>query len=264
MTSPIALSAESGVRIDLPFFEGPLDLLLYLVRRHELSILDIPIRFVTEKYLEHLDLMRELNLDIAADYLVMAATLTYLKSRELLPPDPMELADDAQEDGVDPRAELIRRLLEYQKYKDAAERLAARPTLGRDVFSRGPVASGDAPADEPLAEVGLFALLDALGRVLGRAGAQITHDVVVDRISVLERIHQICDLLDAGSPRSFEELLEAGEDSTRSFIIATFLALLEMARLRMIRVQQIVAGGTIVVSLGEASTPPATLTEEYR
>lgn len=259
------MSSVEGVRIDLPIFEGPLDLLLYLVRRHELSILDIPIGFVTEKYLAHLDLMRELNLDVAADYLVMAATLTYLKSRELLPPDPVELAEDPQEEGLDPRAELIRRLLEYQKYKDAAERLAARPTLGRDVFSRAPVASGDAPADEPLAEVGLFALLDALGRVLGRAGAPIAHDVVVDRISVLERIHQICDLLDASSPRSFEELIEAGEGFSRPFIIATFLALLEMARLRMIRVQQIAAGGAIMVSrAGEASPPPATLTEEYR
>jgi segregation and condensation protein A len=253
---------ESLYRVELPLFEGPLDLLLYLVKRHELSILDIPIAFITERYLEHLGLMRELNLDVAGDYLVMAATLTHIKSRELLPPDPTAQAEDAEEDGVDPRAELIRRLLEYQKYKDAAERLAAFPTLGRDVFARGPVAAEHAPGEEPLAEVGLFALLEALGRALDRGRAPAAHDVVVDRISVLERIHQICDLLDAQSPRSFLDLL--GEGGARDRIIATFLALLEMARLRMIRIQQIEAGAIYVSRTGEAPPPPTNLTEEYR
>jgi len=258
-------SAESIYRIELPVFEGPLDLLLYLVRRHELAILDIPIGFITEKYLAHLELMRTLNLDVAADYLVMAATLTYLKSRELLPPDPNAPIDEDEEDGVDPRAELIRRLLEYQKYKDAAERLATRPTLGRDVFARGPVADAERPGDEPLAEVGLFALLEALSQVLDRTGAPAVHDVVVDRVSVLERIHRICDLLEAASPRSFEDLLEIDEGSTRAFLISTFLALLEMARLRMIRIEQASFCGAIFVSrAGEAPPPPDALPEEYR
>ena len=256
-------SAYQPYRIELPIFEGPLDLLLYLVKRHELEILDIPIAFITERYLAHLDLMRTLNLDVAADYLVMAATLTYIKSRELLPPDPTAPPDEDEEDGTDPRAELIRRLLEYQKYKDAAERLASRPTLGRDVFSRGPSPELGQPGEEPLADVGLFALLEALAHVLDRSKAPAAHDVVVDRVSVLERIHRICDLLDLASPRSFLDLLETEQGATRLFIIATFLALLEMARLRMIRVEQATLDGAIFVSrTGEALVD--TLVEEYR
>jgi segregation and condensation protein A len=257
-------AADSLYRVELPVFEGPLDLLLHLVKRHELSILDIPIGFITEKYLAHLELMRALNLDVAADYLLMAATLTHLKSRELLPPDPTAPAEEDEEVGVDPRAELIRRLLEYQKYKDAAERLASRPTLGRDVFARGSAAA-EQPGEEPLAEVGLFALLDALARVLERTRAPAAHDVMIDRVSVLERIHRICDLLDLGSPRSFEELLEVDERATRAFVIATFLALLEMARLRMIRIAQAAPHGAIFVSRAEAPPPPPdALQEDYR
>jgi segregation and condensation protein A len=261
LTEPTHAS-ESLYRVELPVFEGPLDLLLYLVRRHELPILDIPIGFITEKYLLHLDLMRALNLDVAADYLVMAATLTYLKSRELLPPDPTAQPPESDEEGVDPRAELIRRLLEYQKYKNAAEQLASRPTLGRDVFSRGPNVNLPT-AEEPLAEVGLFALLEALGRVLERTQAPAAHDVIVDRVSVLERIHQICDLLDAGAPRTFEDLL-ATDSLTRAFVIATFLAILEMARLRMIRVQQVSPEGMILIGRADESPPPPAWTEDYR
>src|SRR5439155_2583347 len=115
-----------GYQIELPEFEGPLDLLLHLVKKHELSILDIPIAFITDQYLKMLDLMRQLNLDVAGEYLLMAATLAHLKSRELVPPDPSEIAEAADEDedeGLDPRQELIRRLLEYQKYKEAAGQL---------------------------------------------------------------------------------------------------------------------------------------------
>src|SRR5215468_8413423 len=120
----------AGYQVALDVFEGPLDLLLHLVKKHELSILEIPIAFITEQYLKMLDLMRQLNLDVAGEYLLMAATLTHLKSRELVPPDPTEQvepdgADD--EEGLDPRQELIRRLLEYQKYKEAAQLLGDRP-----------------------------------------------------------------------------------------------------------------------------------------
>jgi len=126
-------------RVELPEFEGPLDLLLHLCKTHEIEIVNIPIAFITEKYLEYLELMQSMPVDLAADYLVMAATLAYLKSRELVPaPEPLEAAgDDEQEEVLDPREELIRRLLEYQKYKDAAEKLGARPIEGRNVFTRG-------------------------------------------------------------------------------------------------------------------------------
>ena len=127
-------------RVALPEFEGPLDLLLHLCKTHEIEIVNIPIAFITTKYLEYLEVMQTMPVDVAADYLVMAATLAYLKSRELVPaPEPLEAAesDDGDEDGLDPRQELIRRLLEYQKYKDAAEKLGGRPIEGRNVFGRG-------------------------------------------------------------------------------------------------------------------------------
>src|SRR5262249_31146219 len=155
--------SEATLQVTLPDFEGPLDLLLHLVRKHELSIVDIPIAFVTDQYLKTLDLMRAMNLDIAGEYLLMAATLAYLKSRELVPPDPM--ADGAlvtegfeSEEDLDPRQDLIRRLLEYQKYKEAADTLGGRPVVGRNVWTRG-TSSDDAagmtaiPTMAALAEV---------------------------------------------------------------------------------------------------------------
>ena len=134
---------DAGYQVELDVFEGPLDLLLHLVKKHELSILDIPIAFVTEKYLEYLDAMAGLDIDVAGEYLLMAATLCHIKSRELLPsPEPLE--DDGEGTGepgedvdVDPRADLIKRLLEYQKYKEAAEQLGQRPVVGRNVWGRG-------------------------------------------------------------------------------------------------------------------------------
>src|SRR3954462_14426241 len=132
----------AGYQVALDVFEGPLDLLLHLVKKHELSILDIPISFVTEKYLEYLDQMTALDIDVAGEYLLMAATLCHIKSRELLPTpedeDPeIAEAEDGVEIEVDPRADLIRRLLEYQKYKEAAQHLGAQPVVGRNVWSRG-------------------------------------------------------------------------------------------------------------------------------
>src|SRR4051812_46977562 len=137
---------ESGYQVALDVFEGPLDLLLHLVKKHELSILDIPISFVTEKYLDYLDAMAGLDIDVAGEYLLMAATLCHIKSRELLPnSEPLDDEDQALLNGsgegeeveADPRAELIRRLLEYQKYKEAAVQLGQRPVVGRNVWGRG-------------------------------------------------------------------------------------------------------------------------------
>ena len=133
-----SIPREGQFHIQLPSFEGPLDLLLHLIKKHELDILDLPIAFVTERYLEYLRVMRELDLDVAGEYLLMAATLAHIKSKMLLPQVPGEQQDD-DEDGepLDPRLELIRRLLEYQKYKNAAENLGSRAVAGRDVFGRG-------------------------------------------------------------------------------------------------------------------------------
>ena len=186
---------DPNFRIQLPNFEGPLDLLLHLIRKHELDILDLPISFITGKYLEYLGLMETLNLDVASEYLVMAATLAHIKSKMLLPRPP-EDQDDVEADELDPRAELIRRLLEYQKYKTVAADLGARALAGRDVFSRGtPPPTPDGPAE--LAEVSVFKLLDALQRIANRVNATMSLEVDAERMSIQERISGLVDLLRA-------------------------------------------------------------------
>lgn len=220
--------------VQLPTFEGPLDLLLHLIQKHELDILDIPIAFVTEKYVEYIRMMQELSIDIASEYLVMAATLAHIKSKMLLPavPEEHEEADEIEED---PRTELVRRLLEYQKYKEAADQLGSRSLLGRDVFSRGLDApSVDGPA--PLAPVSMFKLLDALQTVLDRVRQTQDHEIDFERISITDRINQLADVLRRRRRLSFDELFEA--DRTPADVIVTFLALLEMTRIRLTRIWQ--------------------------
>ncbi len=243
--------ADAGYKVELEVFEGPLDLLLHLVRKHELDIMDIPIAFVTDKYLEYLDLMESLNLDIAGEYLLMAATLAHIKSRELLPSP--ELGGDEDEDGEegpDPRQELIRRLLDYQKYKQVAEELGERPVVGRNVWLRG-VKKYDAVAEDveedaqaPLAEIPVSRLLSALDAVLKRAKVNLAHSVTVDRLSVSDRINQLVDRLDQDdqfsftSCFSFVESGEYGPEQLKHEVVVTFLALLEMAKLGMIGLSQ--------------------------
>jgi segregation and condensation protein A len=222
--------------ISLPAFEGPLDLLLHLIQKHELDILDIPVSFVTEKYLAYINLMQELSIDVASEYLVMAATLTHIKSKSLLPSD--ATADEeslGEEEEGDPREELIRRLLEYQKYKQAAADLNDRGALGRDIFLRGTKApEADGPA--PLAPVELWSLLDAFGKVLARAKVDLQHEVSFDRMSITDRITQLMDKLAGKTSCRFEELFDG--QRTKFDLIITFLALLEMTRLRMTRLYQ--------------------------
>src|SRR5262249_41469602 len=158
---PIA-DAESACATRLPIFEGPLDLLLHLIRQNELDITDLPISQVANQYLEYLELLRELHLDVAAEYLVMAATLAWIKSRMLLPPEDTE----GDEEGPDPRAELVARLLEYQRFQEVAEALGRRPLLGRDVFAAPGRDVEPPPEGEREIEVGLLQLLEALRRVL--------------------------------------------------------------------------------------------------
>jgi segregation and condensation protein A len=232
LEAPEAL--DPNFRIELPNFEGPLDLLLHLIRKHELDILDLPIAFITDKYLEYLELMGNLNLDVAAEYLVMAATLAHIKSKMLLPRPPLDQEED-EGDEIDPRAELIRRLLEYQKYKRVAEDLGERPIAGRDVFSRGcppPVSDGVAP----LAQVGVFKLLDALKKIAARLHADLSLEVDAERISIQERITDLVDLLRKRKRCRFDELFEGM--STSYELVVTFLALLEMAKMRLASIYQ--------------------------
>ncbi|MGO9836969.1 MAG: segregation and condensation protein A [Polyangiaceae bacterium] len=255
--------------LELPHFEGPLDLLLHLCQKHELDILEIPIAFVTAKYLEYLAVMQLMHLDLAAEYLVMAATLAHIKSKMLLPAPPPGQEDEAGlDDEGDPREALIRRLLEYQKYKLAGEQLAARGVAGRDVFPRGiaahALAEGGAGADPtngappPLAEIPIFALVEAFQRVLDRSKVKLSHDVVADRISLSDRIGELSDLLAQRRRIAFEEMFTGL--ATKFDLVITFLALLEMTRLRMTRLFQTEPLGPLYVEVAagdEPSTPSA-------
>jgi segregation and condensation protein A len=226
--------SAGGYHVVLPTFEGPLDLLLHLIEQHELDIRDIPIAFVAAKYVEYITLMDELNIDVASEYLVMAATLTHIKSKMLLPVPPAD-QEDEEDIGLDPRAELVRRLLEYQKYKQAAEQLGSGDVLGRDVFVRGlPAPSVEGPA--PLAGLSLFKLLDAFQGVLSRATVKVDHQIDLERFSITDRINQLVDLLQLHKKCTFEQLFEGAK--SRADLIVTFLALLEMTRLRMTRLEQ--------------------------
>ena len=196
------MSADGGntaYRVTLPEFEGPLDLLLHLCKTHEIDIVNIPIAFITRKYLEYLEVMQTMSVDVAADYLVMAATLAYLKSRELVPtPEPLDTTGEEGGEELDPREELIRRLLEYQKYKNAAEQLGGRPIEGRTVFPRGVPIDKDDPSGRPFGDHSIWKLIEAFGKILEKTGkAPTTHDVIVDRVSIGTRIGQLHERLRA-------------------------------------------------------------------
>ena len=234
-TSEVPAGAQYSVQ--LPSFEGPLDLLLHLCQKHELDILDIPISFVTEKYLEYLAVMQLMNLDIASEYLVMAATLAHIKSKMLLPAPPPGQEDELAEEEEDPREALIRRLLEYQKYKLAGEELQSRGVAGRDVFMRGtPIEEAVHTGLPPLKQVPLFSLVEAFQSVLSKSKVRITHDIVHERMSLTDRINELVDVLRVKKRIVFEELFDGLE--TRFDLVITFLAILEMTKLRMTRLHQ--------------------------
>lgn len=238
--STLAASAQSkldeGYRVSLPMFEGPLDLLLHLVKKHELDILNIPIAFITERYVAYIKLLDELNIDVASEYLLMAATLVHIKSRMLLPNAPSDDTDETlDETDLDPRAELVRRLLEYQKYKLAAEQLGARNVLGRDIFPRG--SSEEVASGQPgLEAVSMFKLLDAFQQVLERTQKTKEHHIDFERFSITEKISELVDRLNVEKRLVFHEIFTP--DSSRAELIITFLAILEMTRLRLTRLIQ--------------------------
>ena len=258
-----------------PPFEGPLDLILHLVKEHEVDLFDIPIARITESYLATLEALRELDIDLAGEFLHMAAQLVLMKSRLLLPRT--EVAEDAPADegaGMDPRAELVRRLLEYQKYRAAGEELGSRDILERSVFVRKVRADRQAAPEGPegLADVSVFKLIEALDRALEHARPGLEHQIEADHLSITDAISRVAELLRVRGRASFGELLAgpAGERHTRSGVIATFLALLEMARLKLVRIYQaeVDAGGVgaeIVVEARETlGDDTVTATEDYR
>ncbi len=230
-----------STKVQLEIFEGPLDLLLHLIKKNEVSITDIPIATITEQYLATMELMQSLNLDMAGEFLVMAATLIHLKSRMLLPAGDEEPDED---EGVDPRAELIKRLLEYQRYKDAAAALEQREVLTRDVFIRASAPVEEAGPRE-FREVSVFELLGALKRVIDRLPKDTVHEVTLEKITVREKMALLLDTLRNTSRVLFESLFAGVK--TRIEIIVTFLAMLELVKVRAIRIFQEQPGDEIVI-----------------
>ena len=226
-----------GYAVKLAVFEGPLDLLLHLIRQNEVDITEIPIARIAAQYLDTIEFMEELNLDVAAEYLVMAATLALIKSRMLLPDESHE-----DEDGIDPRAELVHRLLEYQRFKEAAETLSRRRLLGRDVFSvigPGPDRTPDAERE---IEVGIFDLVAAFRDVLEKSeSAEWKHEVEIEHVTVRDRMMVVMDLLEANESIEFMRIFETARGDarpSRPVLVATFLAVLELARLAVLRLYQ--------------------------
>ena len=219
-------------------FEGPMDLLVHLIKKAEVDIYDIPIAQITAQYLEYLEWMQQMNIDFAGDFVLMASTLTHIKSRMLLPPQVGE------EEEEDPRLEITRPLLEYLRIKSAAEQLAERNLLGDKTFTRKPDADIlDGVEDNQVIHIGLFELIDAFQNILDKVSPDHRVDLTRDRVSVQERIAQLTEMLEARESMTFDELF--ADDHQRSDIIVTFLAILEMAKLSLIRIAQHVPTGII-------------------
>ncbi len=252
--------ALGSQRFDLDLFEGPLDLLLHLIKKNEVDIANIPVASITEQYLGYLDLMHELNLDVAGEFLVMAATLQLVKSRMLLPSPEVE---EGEED--DPRADLIRQLLEYSRYRDAAAELADRPRLKRDVFTRATNAEGlePDPDDALRVKVTLWQLMSAFKRVLDRAEPEPIHEVAAEAVRVRDRIDGVLRALSVAREITFDSLFD--DRSTRGFIITTFLALLELGKLGAIDAVQSERFGEIriVLIVDNVSDVAVDLQDEY-
>lgn len=243
-------------QVHLPLFEGPLDLLLHLIKVNELDIYDIPIAVITDQYLEYLDLMRELDLDLVGDYLVMAATLAYIKSKTLLP-SPSEGEQGGGEEE-DPRQELVQRLLDYQRFKKAAEKLGDHDILGRDVFTRPE--PGDIGENEEVEEASLFDLMEALRGILAKLGP---HDKILDftreKISLKDRMVEILERLQGVEYLLFEDLFSSAQD--RVEIILTFLAILELIRDQRVRALQFENFGSIRIYSSQGGHSSANASE---
>ncbi len=250
-------------KVKLEIFEGPLDLLLHLIKQNEVDIYDIPIAAITAQYLEYIEVMKTLNLEVAGEFLVMAATLIHIKSKMLLPfSEDDELSED--EEGGDPRQELIRRLLEYQKYKEAASELEQMRILGRDTFTKGLEdrleICPQIGEEGGLVNLSLFDLLEALKEVLAKAPKTIGFDVTLENITIADRINFLMELLNQEKSITFFSIFPSG--SSRAMIVATFLAMLELTRMRVIRIYQSGQDGVIRLYVSEINSQESTDTQE--
>lgn len=233
----MAESVDYAVKLNV--FEGPLDLLLFLIKKNEIDIYDIPIALITEQYMAYVEAMKSLNLDMAGEYLVLASTLVHIKSKMLLPP-----AEEGEEQEEDPRDELVRQLLEYKAYKEAALNLGMLHLLGRDVFGRdvphGEITDG---GETEFREIGIFELVEVFRKLIVDRGHDELMEIDVEKMSLADRISEIMDELNEKKVLTFEDLM--GEAGGRTRVIYTFLAVLELMKLRLVRVYQSVPYGTI-------------------
>ncbi|MFO7983621.1 MAG: segregation/condensation protein A [Desulfuromonadales bacterium] len=231
-----------ALEIKIDKFEGPLDLLLHLIRKNEMDIYDIHVAQITEQYLALIDAMQELNFDFAGEFLVMASTLIHIKSRTLLPAQEDE--DDPESEEEDPRAELVRRLLEYKKYKEAARSLEDLPRLGRDVHARKfPSPEIEPDGETEFEEVGVFELVEALQNLLRESPPETFHEVDIERLSVTESLNGILSSLSGRESLAFREIFSGSPQ--RHEVTVTFLAMLELVKMRMVKLMQNSSYGTI-------------------
>jgi segregation and condensation protein A len=243
--------AEYKVKFEV--FEGPLDLLLYLIKKEEVDIYEVNLTKLATQFIEYINVMREFDLEVAGEFLVMASTLMYIKSRELLPVDLQAQVEMEDEDDTDPRWELIRQLVEYKKFKDAAARLQALETAQENVFPRVPIKPELEPDPKPRVEVSVFDLLNAVNSILKRfASRDTTRDIFEDKWTVSEKIELLRQSLASRERMKFSELFAGA--SSRNEVICTFLALLELIRLKQLVCQQTEAFDEIEIS---RATPPA-------
>ena len=220
-------------KVQLDVFEGPLDLLLHLIKEQKLDIYDIPVSDITKQYLAYIDLLKELNLSVAGDYLVMAAELARIKSKMLLPPQEQE---DEEESGEDPREQLVRQLLEYKKYKEAAGKLRVMEFQQNKVFTRNIPPQLEEGDDDVRYDVTVFDLMTAFKDVMKELSFRDDYDISVDEISVADKINFIMEKLSTVASITFDDLLRSFKSKIE--VIATFLGLLELMRLNMIKIQQ--------------------------
>ncbi|HZR83114.1 MAG TPA: segregation/condensation protein A [Candidatus Binatia bacterium] len=231
--------------VKLEMFEGPLDLLLHLIKKHEVDVYNVRIADITDQYLAYLSQAQDLNLDIAGEFLVMAATLVYLKSRALLPADERDELED--EEPLDPEAELIQQLVEHERFQKVAAALASRPVLGRDVFARSLAETVDGELTEPMRPVTVGELLLALERVLARRAAALVHRVQGEKLDIRDGLRMVMRYLRASGRATFDELFP--EDASRMHVVVVFLALLELIKNGAVTATQGEAYGTIDIAL---------------
>ena len=235
---------DDDYKVKLEIFEGPLDLLLYLIKKDEIGIYDVSIERITRQYLDYLDTFKMLNIELASEFIVMAANLMYLKSRELLPKSlqpPDEEADEA-----DPRWELIRQLVEYKKFKDAAQFLGTQEIKTQDFFAASPEVPDLSAISEAVPKAGIFDLIRAFQKVLKRfEGANELREIVADRWTVSDKIEHLLETLPVGGRVVFDSLFSSA--SSRSEVIVTFLAVLELIKLSHLEIEQEHLLGQIIV-----------------